>query len=142
MAGDTMLAIGTAVGAMAQVKSGLDAKKAGKMNADIANANAAEVRRTAGVNAAKQEREGRMRQGQLKASTAAAGISMEGSALDVVAESARQEELERQAILSGGAAQAASFEQTARVERKTGNAALTSGFLQAGSTLATGLAKV
>lgn len=139
---DTMVAVGAGIGALAQVKSGIDAKKAGKMNAEIAQANAAEERRVAGINAAKQEREGRMRLGQLRTSTAAAGIELEGSALDVVAESARQEELERQAILSGGAARASSFEQTARVERKTGSAALTTGVLSAGSTLATGLAKV
>ena len=72
MSGDTMVAIGAAVGAAAQVKSGIDAKKAGNRNAEIAQSNAAEERRVAGVNAAKQEREGRMRLGQLKTATAAA----------------------------------------------------------------------
>jgi hypothetical protein len=62
----------------------------------------------------------------------------EGSPLAVLADSARAAELDRQTILYNGRVQAQGYTDQAKLDRYTGNAAQTSGYIGAASSLLKG----
>ena len=134
--------IGTVISAVGSIQQGNAAKAAADYNAAVARNNAIAARQTAAANAKRQERLARKRQGTIRANVGASGTELlGGSAMDVLEDSAMEEELERLSILHGGEVQARGFEADARLEKARGAAAQRSGYMSAGSTLLMGGAK-
>lgn len=132
---------GTVMSAVGQIQQGNAAKQAANFNAAIANNNAIASRQKAEADAARQERESRLRAGAVGAARGASGGTAAGSALDLMESNAAQEELDRLTILHGGELQAAGFESDAAVQRMRGSAAQKAGRLGAASTLLIGGAR-
>lgn len=132
---------GTVISAVGAIQQGNAAKASANFNATIASNNAIAARNKATADAARQEREGRLRAGAARAAVGASGITGEGSALDLMEANATQEELDRLTILHGGELQAMGFESDAAVARQRGSAAQSASRVKAGSTLLLGGAK-
>ncbi len=139
MTGGTTAALvaGTAMSAVGAIQAGQAQKSASNFNAAVARNNAIAAQQTATENARRQERAGRKRQGELRANVS----TFSGSALDLIEDSAMEEELQRLSIIHGGDVQAAGFNNTATLETMQGKAAANAGFMKAGSTLLLGASK-
>ena len=125
--------LGTAVSAVGAIKQGSAANRAAKFNAQVASNNAIAARRAAAEDARRFNRQTMKRMGTMRAG---------GASLDLLEDSAMEEELERLSILHGGEIQAAGFTQTATLERARGKAAVRKGRFGAAATLLTGGAKI
>lgn len=100
------------------------------------------MRQQAAAEAEKQGRHARRVQGQLRANIGANGITLEGSALDVMENSAANAALDRQRLLYAGELKAIGFESTAALDRSAGDAAQTAGYMGAASSLLIGASKL
>jgi hypothetical protein len=125
--------IGATVSAGAAVAQGVASSKAATFNAKVADRNATAATQAAAENARRFKRTSAKRLGDIRASR-----NMEGSALDLLEDSAMQEKLQELSIIHAGATQAQGFGDTANLERARGSAALKSGFAEAGSALLIG----
>jgi len=123
---------GTLISAAGAIQQGNAAKAAGDFNAAVANNNATLARQSAEENARRQERSGRKRQGLIRAQSGASGA---GQALDVLADSAAEEELSRLTTLHQGDIEAIGFQNTANLERFRGKAAKRAGQFKAASQI-------
>jgi hypothetical protein len=92
------------------------------------------------MQAAQTERENFLRLGAIRAAQGASGGTGEGSVLDVIADVARQGELERQYKLYQGEAAARGYINTATLDTMQGRAARQAGQLRAGTELLSGAA--
>lgn len=122
----------TAVSAISQAQQ---QKAASKYNEKVAENQAIASRQQAASNAEMQRRSAAKKVGSMQAAYAASGVSVEGSALDVLEESARNAELDRQNILYGGELRAMGSESTAALEKSRASNAMTSGYLSAAGSL-------
>ena len=129
---------GAVISAIGAINQGQQAKDAANYNAAVANNNAIAARQQAAANAAAQERKSRMQLGSIRAGYGASGITMEGSAMDVLEASAATAELDRQNILYGGELKAGGYESTAGLELMRGEHAVTSSYYAAGGALLRG----
>jgi hypothetical protein len=136
-----MQVAGTAMSVIGALNQGQQAKDAANYNAQVANNNAIAAQQQAAANAAAQERKSRMQLGSIRAGYGASGITMEGSAMDVLEASAATAELDRQNILYGGGLKADGYRSTAGLELMRGEAAETGSYFSAGSALLSGAAK-
>jgi hypothetical protein len=121
--------------AISAISQGNQQKAASKYNAKVAENQAIAARQQAGANAEMQRRSSEKKIGSMQAAYAASGVSMEGSALDILEESARNAEMDRQNILYGGELRAIGSEGTAMLEKSQGANAQTSGYLSAAGSL-------
>ncbi|MDB4261327.1 hypothetical protein N9878_00530 [bacterium] len=121
-------AVMSAVGSMQQ---GASANAAAQYNAQVANNNAIASRQAAGEDKKRHDRLTMKRMGTLRAG---------GASLDLLEDSAMQEELEALSILHGGEIQAQGFENTATLERAKGKAAKSAGMTGAAGALLKGSA--
>jgi hypothetical protein len=139
IAGAVIALIGIAAGTYAQYEQAQTQEKYAKYNAKVAENQAAGERMRAGV-AADQQRELHRRViANQRAQYGASGVDVaSGSPLLVIADSARQAELDAQIILSGGEARASGFQSQAALDRFQGRAASQAGYVNAGSTLLSG----
>lgn len=137
-----LLVAGTAVSAVGQLASASAAKNASNFNAQVASNNAIAARQTAAANAARESRLSRKRLGALRANIGASGITLAGTPLDLLEDSAAEEELNRLSIIQGGETQARGFENTASLDRAAASNAQTAGFFGAGSELLLGGSKL
>lgn len=139
----TMLTIGgglmTAVNAISQ---GNAAAASANYNARVAENNAIAVRQQAAADEARQRRLAAKRSGSLVAGYGATGVTVEGSPLDIMEESAMQEELDALTIRYNGELAASNFMATAGMERARASNARTSGYMGAGTALLMTGAKV
>jgi hypothetical protein len=135
-----LLVVSAAVAAYGAYQQGQSAKKAAAFNAQVANQNAVAARQQSAAEMAQHDRETYMRLGSIRAAQGASGGTMEGSALDVLGDTASQAELEKQNIKYRGEMQARGFGNTATLERFQGKAAARAGTLKAGSELIGGAA--
>lgn len=137
-----MMAVGAAISAVSQISQAQQAKNAANYNAQIASQQATASRQVAAANAERQRRNAERQLGSMQAGYSASGVSSsEGSALDILSQSARDAELDYQNIIYGGETQALGYENTARLERSRAANAMSSGYLSAAGTLATGAGK-
>jgi len=114
----------TAVTAGLAVVSSVQQKKQADQAAD-------QAKQAARENARRQNIEARKRIGLMRANYGASGVSIEGSPLDVLEESAANAELDRLTILHGGSIEAGRY-------RAAGNAALIGGIGSAAGDLLSG----
>jgi len=133
-----LMVAGTAIQAVGQIQQGNAAKAAADFNAAVARNQAIGARQKATADAARQERESRLRAGAARAAIGASGVTGEGSALDILEANAAQEELDRLTILHGGEMQATGFETSAQLEQMRGAQAQKASRFAAGSTLLLG----
>ena len=127
--------ISAAIGAVAAIQQGRAADRAAKYNAQIAEQNATVARQQASAAAEQQRRENVRRLGSIRANVAGSGLSLEGSALDILEESATEAELQRQNIIYEGEVRATGQQGQAALSRAEGRTARTTGYLRAGSSL-------
>jgi hypothetical protein len=79
--------------------------------------------------------------GSIRAGYGASGVTMEGSPMEILEQSAMNAEMDRQNILYGGELKASGYESTAGLELMRGEHAVTSSYYNAGSALLSGAAK-
>lgn len=132
--------VGAVIGAVNAIRQGQAAGAAAEYNAAVNRQNAEIAMRNARSEAAQQDRENYLRLGAIRAAQGRSGGTMEGSALDVLADTAAQGELERQNIMYRGALAARGFTNTAALDEFSGDNARTGGYLRAGSELLSGVA--
>lgn len=125
------LIIAAAIAAAGAIKKGQSAKKQGDYNAKIEERNAAVARDQANAAALRQQRSANKIIGGMRAAYGAAGVSVEGSPLDVLEESAGQAELDRLTILHNGELKAIGAIDNAALDRARGAEAESSGYVNA-----------
>ena len=131
----TYLAVaGIAVSAMGTLKAGADAKSSADYNASL-NAQNAVAARKAGLEKAKREaRLGAKRQG--------ANRAMDPDKLDLLEDSAIEEELSIQSIIHGAEMEATGFTNSAALDRARGKNAQSSALIGASGSVLLGGSKV
>jgi hypothetical protein len=125
--------LGTAVAVVGQLQAGAAAQNAANFNAQVAANNAHAARLAAAENAKRQRRLGIKRQGSRRA--------LDPDKLDLLEDSAIEEELAVLSLLHAGEVEATGFEGTARLETARGKAARSSSRFGAAGTLLLGGAK-
>lgn len=110
------------------IGQGLSGYKSSKAQADLANQNASVSRQTAALEAQRYQADARRRLGAARARAGASGTQLSGSVLDVLADQAAEEELNRRMILYGGEAKAANYKAQAGYYKRQGQSTLLSGF--------------
>lgn len=113
--------IPAAISAVGSLKDGQDQESAGKYNAEVASLTSHEQAR-------RDEIQARMVIGQDRASYGASGVTLEGSPLDVLQQSAKMAELDRLTTIYAGETQSAAYSASA-------SAAKTKSALSASGTL-------
>jgi hypothetical protein len=136
-----LMMAGQAVQAVGSIKAANAAQDAAEFNAQQAEKNAALTREQAADNERTYRINSQKDIGKMQAGFAANGLSLEGSASDVLAEAYATSEFDVQKIKHGASLQELSYKQQAEAERKKGGAAMTGGYLSAAGTLLSGGAK-
>lgn len=124
-----------ALTAGASLIKGAAAGRAGDYNAKIAIQNAGLSRMQSIEEARRIRVMGRKVMGEQRANFGASGIAQSGSALDVLAETAANNELDALTIMHEGESRARMFESDARQEKEQGDDARTNSYLQAAGSL-------
>lgn len=132
---------GAAMTAASSIQQGKQAEASAKFNSDMMNRNATIARQQAAAEEEKHRRLGYMRQGAARAAYGASGVAMEGSPLDILEQSAAQEELDALNIRYRGEIGAQSAEGQAALSRMRGAAASQAGYMGAGSAILMGAEK-
>lgn len=127
--------IAAAVAAASKIKAGQNAKAKGEHDAAVAERDAGVARDQANALALRQQREATKIMGGMRAAYGAAGVTVEGSPLDVIEESAGQAELDRLTILYNGELKATGLQDNAALSRAGGNAAADAGYVGAVGTM-------
>lgn len=115
--------------------------KAAKYNAALARKNASYIRGQSISDAYKSNIEGRKQIGEMRASYAASGVTIEGSAFDVLQESARAAKQDEMNLRYQGERQAQAVEQGATLTEFEGKMAKTMGYVKAAGHVASGASK-
>jgi parvulin-like peptidyl-prolyl isomerase len=133
---------GLAMNAVGAISQGMAASKAADYNAAINARNAQIAQQQAQADAEAQQRQAYQRMGAIRAAYGASGVTPEGSPLDILANSASQAELDRQNILYKGKLRAIGYTDQSNLDAMQSDAAMTSGYIGAGSSLLTGGANI
>jgi hypothetical protein len=133
---------GAAMSAIGAYRQGKAAKAAAEYNAAIARQNAQIVREQTQQQVRQADREAYLRLGAIRAAQGKSGGVAEGSVLDILADTAAQNEIERQDIAYRGALAERGFENSATIDQFEGRNAEKAGYLAAGSELLSGAANV
>jgi len=132
MAGGALNAVGSQYSAQGEAE-------AQEFNAKVADRNAALTREAADYNAMLLERQSRKIIGSIRANAGASGGSgADGSLFDILADSARAAEMDRQQTLYQGELRALGYEDSARLSRMGAKSAKTAGMFGSISSLITG----
>lgn len=133
-----LMVAGAAMSAMSAINQGKAAQAAAKYNASIADQNAQVARDQTILQVRQADREAYLRTGAIRAAQGASGGKEAGSVLDVIADTASQNELQRQDIVYQGSLRQRGFQNTAALDRFSGDTARSSSYLTAGSELLQG----
>jgi len=131
-------AAGTAVSAVGQIKAGSAARRAGEYNAQTAELNAQRSLEDAAIREEQQRYQDRQFLGRVRALVGVSGVELSGSPLLVLAENARQAEMDALLIRRGGTREAEAHAREAQSQRMQGRAAQTASRYGAAGTLLTG----
>ncbi len=127
--------IAAAVAAASAISSAQQQKASAKYNEKVANQQAVAAQQEAAANAERQRRVAQKNIGSMQATYAASGVSLEGSPLEVLEQSARNAELDRLNILWSGETRSQGYRATAGLEGARASNASTSGYLSAAGSL-------
>lgn len=133
-----ILMVGAGIAAAGAIQQGQAAKAAAKRNAAIADRNGAISRDLALRDANAQTKEGRRRIGSMRAGYAASGVTLEGSPMDVIEDSAASIELDRLNILYKGELAALGYSDESESATMRGKQAQTESYFRASSALMQG----
>jgi hypothetical protein len=125
------------VSALGSIASAKAERNAAKFNAAMAERNAAIAQEQTRAELSSQRRRASKALGGMRADYGAAGVNIEGSALDVLEDSVVQSELERQNIGYQGALRRQGYQADANLNRARASNAMTSGYWKAASSLLT-----
>lgn len=140
--GLALTAAGSAIDAFASVDEGNSKNEAAKLNAGMAIQNAIFSRQQAAEEERKFRVVARKHMGSMRAGLAASGLSStEGSALDVLSESAATAELDALSIKHAGEMKAAGYMLDAARQQQLGQTASENGYMGAGVSLLGGMTK-
>lgn len=131
----------TAFSVYGAIQSANAEASAAKYNAKVADQNANIARQQAAADEDRQRRIAAKTMGGIRANYGASGVTLEGSPLDVIEESAANAKLDELNIRYNGELQAMGFQNTANLDRSRAANAKTSGYLTAGSALLVGGSK-
>jgi hypothetical protein len=130
---------GGATSAMGSLLEGEAGKQAGEYNADVALQNAQITRDQTKEAVRRQRIMARRSFGDIRASYGASGVSMDGSALDVLMDSVASAEMDSMSTAYAGEMKARGFENEAAMEKFKGKVAKKAGYFGAvSSTLRAG----
>lgn len=131
----------TALQALGAISQGAAAKSAASYNAQLAEREAATARDTAAYEEQKSRDQARKVLGAQRSAFSKAGVTLEGTPLEVLAETAAEAEADALMIRRAGSiAEARSLAEAAQ-QRMAGRAAMTKGIMSAGGRLLGGGAK-
>lgn len=130
--------ISAAIGALGAIQEARASSASSEFNAKIADNNALIAEQNAAADENKQRRSAGRQAATSRAAIGAAGVTLEGSPLDVLEDQALEAELDALNIRYGGRLQASNFRSQAQLDRSAARSARTQGFLSAGSTLLQG----
>lgn len=136
-----LLIAAAAVSAYGSYEQGQTQKRASNYNRQLAEQNAVAARQQAAARQKQHDRETTLRLGAIRANQGAFGGAMEGSALDVLGDTAAQLELQRQNIEYAGELQARGYDSTAVLDQVRGESAARAGTIGAGASLLGGAAQ-
>ena len=141
----TLLAIGvgtalagTAVSAVSQIQQGKEQQKWSEYNAAIAERDAKAATAAAGYEASQKRKETERLLGRQRALYGKFGVTMEGSPLELMSETAAEGELDALMIERTGAVRAQRYGEEATLSRMKGSSARKASYWGAGTTLLTG----
>lgn len=129
--------IGGAASASGSLMQGFAAKRQAEYNASVAEAHAAAARAQAALDESTSRKKSAMLLGTIRARAAANTGDVGGSALDILADSAEEAELEALVLRYQGEVRARTMESEAANERLRGKSAMLEGFVGAGTKLLT-----
>lgn len=133
--------IGTVVSAIGALQSASSQRDAANYNARVAADNAVVARQQGEADAARLRRQSVKTLGDMRAAFAANGISLEGSPLDVLGDSASQFELDIQNATYNAELRALGYQNESTLSRSRADSAMTAGYLNATGTILGGAAK-
>lgn len=123
------LTLGAALGLAGVAVNAFTAFTAGDENADISNEQAARVAERTKLEVRRTRRQGRRVQGAQRAGFGRAGVAIAGTALDVIADSAAEAELDVQLIELGGSVEENLRRSEARQATRRGTGVAVGGLL-------------
>lgn len=125
------------LGAISSIGGGKGAAAAAKYNARQALIQGQLARQQADYEAARNQEDADQAIGAAKANVGASGIALQGSALDVIAQSSADAALDSKAIRRQGRLQQLGYQAEAQLQRSQGRAAKREGIFGAGTSLLT-----
>lgn len=126
------------VGTVGAISTGISQNQAAKYNAQVAQNNADAATQAANFETEAERRRQMRLFGAQRAAYGKAGVTMEGTPLDVVGDTAAEGELDALAILYQGQLGYNRGQSEASLQRYAGRSALTSGYIGAGSSILKG----
>ena len=136
-----LMVAGAVMSAVSSIQQGQAAKAAAQHNADMMRMRAQASRQQAQFNAEQQQRQAHKQIGAMAAGYGASGITLEGSPLDVLEESASAAERDKQAILYRGELAAWGYGNEATLDEFSGANAQRAGYFGAASSILGGAGK-
>lgn len=133
-----LMAVGTAVSVAGSLSQANAARAAGDYNATLAETNASLSRVQAAEQARRYGVSARKQLGAMRAAYGASGVTMQGSPMDVLGESAYTAALDSLTIRQGGEANASAYESQAVLDRLQGKSQQQGGYYSAASELLKG----
>lgn len=137
--GSLFSGLGTGLKVLGALQAGSAAGAAADMNARVARNNARWAEYKTGVELSQQDRARRLRQGAARAQGAATG-GITGSAADIIADNAAQEEMDLMTIRTEGMLRAGSYRANAAMDSARADSSRMAGYIGAGSRLLSGAA--
>lgn len=139
--GAILAIIAALVSAGSAVYSAQQQKKTAAYRAKLAEEAGEEVVAGTEFEKARAEREGKRLKSRQRAAYAKAGVKMEGSPLEVLADTQAELDLQQMVIEHGGYVQQRGYKRTAMWERQMGRSKETAGYIGAGASLLQGASK-
>lgn len=133
---------GTALTAANQISQGVSANKLAKHNASVSEGYATAARDQAAFDESRAREQARRALGARQAAYGGAGITLEGTPIDVLGDAASNAEMDALSIRRRGDLESWGRLNEAGAQRTRGRAALQSGFMDTGSTLLNGASKI
>lgn len=142
LVGGIVTGLGGILGGVGAIRGGAAEANAANYNAQVAEQNATLARQQAAEEERKSRVQSKKELGAARANYGASGITLEGSPLDSLEESAAAAELDALQIRHSGEVKARAFEGQANLERYRGKNAKTQGYLGGAASLLQGGAGV
>jgi hypothetical protein len=136
-----MMLAGTAISAMGAMSQANAQVASSNFNAQINQRNATLATQQATVEAERVARQGELAQGRMRAALGASGLTVDGSALDALADSAAQAQLDVETVKYRGRLAAMGYHDNVALDRLAGRTAREQGTLRTASEVLTGVGR-